>query len=547
MAIEARWRSCPGLVGIMGFSVNENERRGGSRSHSALRWVLCLSAAVLGLAAIVAYFAAEHWPYSYRNVKPLLQGVFSSTVDIDHFHRTYFPHPGFIATGLALRRNSAPNLPPVGAAKELLIESRWTDMLLLRKEVRLVRVVGLHVVIPPVGSKANHEDFPPGGSADFRGPTMSVDRMEIKDSLLDIMRTNGERYSFPIHEIIMEHLLRDHAVSFVVDMRNARPNGRIQAKGSFGPIVPRNLGATQISGSYVFSKGDLAEIGVLHGSLYAKGNFSGQLSSVHADGAGEVSGFAVGDGQPITVQANGWSTLSGLTGDVVLNRLYVQTGQTVLSAQGSIAGSPALTTLELNVVNGRAQDVLRPFLHHGVPMTGKVQLKSTAHVAPAQPGKTFVQRLTMEGNFTVQDGLVTDAKTEKSLTSFSGREQRPDASKKEAEADASDTAADVISSLSATAEIRDGVLSSREILFSIPGANADMMGTFDLRLGAVHMLGDLRMERSISHAVTGFKSILLKPLDPFFRHRHAGAVVPIAITGVPGSYKVSENIFHQKG
>ena len=56
------------------------------------------------------------------------------------------------------------------------------------------------------------------------------------------------------------------------------------------------------------------------------------------------------------------------------------------------------------------------------------------------------------------------------------------------------------------------------------------------------MTGDLRMQTDISHVTTGFKSFVLKPLAPFFKKKDAGAVVPIAVTGSPQNYKVSQNI-----
>jgi hypothetical protein len=66
-----------------------------------------------------------HWPYRYRNVEPLLQKVFASQIKIDHYHRTYFPRPGFVATGLTLRRYSAPDLPPIGSADSLVVQGSW--------------------------------------------------------------------------------------------------------------------------------------------------------------------------------------------------------------------------------------------------------------------------------------------------------------------------------------------------------------------------------------------------------------------------------------
>jgi hypothetical protein len=54
------------------------------------------------------------------------------------------------------------------------------------------------------------------------------------------------------------------------------------------------------------------------------------------------------------------------------------------------------------------------------------------------------------------------------------------------------------------------------------------------------------MDTDISHTATGFKSFLLKPLAPFFRKKNAGAVVPIAVTGTPGHYHVTQDITHNK-
>jgi hypothetical protein len=41
----------------------------------------------------------------------------------------------------------------------------------------------------------------------------------------------------------------------------------------------------------------------------------------------------------------------------------------------------------------------------------------------------------------------------------------------------------------------------------------------------------LRMQAKLSQTMTGFKSWLLKPVDPFFSKGGAGAVLPIKITG----------------
>jgi hypothetical protein len=94
--------------------------------------------------------------------------------------------------------------------------------------------------------------------------------------------------------------------------------------------------------------------------------------------------------------------------------------------------------------------------------------------------------------------------------------------------------------------LRDGIASSNRLTFRIPGAEADLGGTFNFHDKTVHLTGTLRMDSDISHTATGFRSFLLKPLAPFFKKKNAGAVVPIAITGGPGHYQVAQDLSHNK-
>jgi hypothetical protein len=43
--------------------------------------------------------------------------------------------------------------------------------------------------------------------------------------------------------------------------------------------------------------------------------------------------------------------------------------------------------------------------------------------------------------------------------------------------------------------------------------------------------GTAKLEAKLSETTTGFKSFLLKAVDPFFKKKDAGAVIPIKITG----------------
>jgi hypothetical protein len=496
---------------------------------------------VLGALLVIpfaVYFINLHWPYRYRNVEPTLQKVFASQIKIDHYHRVYFPSPGFVADGLTLRRNSALNLPPVGSVDHVQVEGRWIDLLLLRNRIRLVRADGLHVVIPPVGSAANKEDFPPGSSGDFTGPTTVVEQVDFENALLDILRTDGSRYSFPIRQLMMRNLQKNEAVRYSLDMQNAKPSGRIQAHGSLGPLLANQLDKTPVTGDFTFTSVRLADIHGISGMLTAKGRFHGNLGDIEASAESDTPDFAVGKGQPTAVTGTVSGAINALNGNILLHAVDVHIGKSVIHAEGDITGAPKVTNLNLSVKNARAEDILRPFLQSRPPVAGAVQLHSHATVAAAEHGKTFLQRLTMNGAFDVPAEHVTNVATERNLTAFSQRAQgvkAPTAAEDE-------SAPDVISSLAGTVLIRNGVATATRLTFEMPGAFILLNGDFNLRNQNVHMLGDLRMQTDISHVTSGFKSLLLKPLAPFFKKRSAGAVVPIAVTGSPGQYKVSQNV-----
>ena len=68
--------------------------------------------------------------------------------------------------------------------------------------------------------------------------------------------------------------------------------------------------------------------------------------------------------------------------------------------------------------------------------------------------------------------------------------------------------------------------------FQIPGATVQLAGTYGLRTEALEFDGTLRMQATISQAAGGgAKSVLLKIVDPFFKKKGAGAVLPIRVRG----------------
>lgn len=508
-------------------------------------WIIAASA-VLVAAAVGSYFVAAHWPYRHRLIRPLLESVFGGPITMTQYHRTYFPNPGFVANGIVIRRKSAPNLPPIGTVQTLYVQGHWIDLLSLRNRVQLVDITGFHLILPAPGSREAREEFPSGSPSDFAGPDTLIERLEIHDSKLDILRGNGGRFSFAIQQLHIEEMQKGRAMRYVVSMENALPSGRIGASGKFGPLNAQNLGATPASGQFTYESVKLHDLGNVSGTLHAAGRFNGSLNSLEASANGDVPDFAVDDGRPTPIAGSVHCTVNALNGNVVFHTMELQTGLTLIHATGSVVGPPKTTDLDISVTRGRAQDLLRPFLHGEVPISGPVWLRAHAYLAPSTRSAGFFQRLHVNGDFNVPRELATDPNVEESLTAFSRREEHGTEDQATGGDPPTSGSADVVSSVRGPASIRDAVVSTRGLTFQVPGARAVLDGTFNLRTSAVHLDGKLAMQKNLSHATTGFKSFLLKPLAPFFKKKNAGAVIPIAVTGVPGSYKVAQNITHSK-
>jgi len=67
--------------------------------------------------------------------------------------------------------------------------------------------------------------------------------------------------------------------------------------------------------------------------------------------------------------------------------------------------------------------------------------------------------------------------------------------------------------------------------YTVPGAVIDLKGTYGMEGGALKFAGTAKMQAPLSQIVGGWKGLLLKPADRFFRKDGAGTEVQIHIEG----------------
>lgn len=106
------------------------------------------------------------------------------------------------------------------------------------------------------------------------------------------------------------------------------------------------------------------------------------------------------------------------------------------------------------------------------------------------------------------------------------KDKNREASEREA-----DDPENVLLNLRGRVEVRDGVAKFSELSFDAPGASARMNGTYNLLNEQIDLHGTLNTAARLSQDTQGIKSILLKPFDPLFKGKKAGAEVPVKISG----------------
>ena len=222
--------------------------------------------------------------------------------------------------------------------------------------------------------------------------------------------------------------------------------------------------------------------------------------------------------------------VDGTSGDTYLKPVRASFLRTSFTANGSIVRMNKPDghghDIELNVVLNRAliEDLLKLGVRTDPPiMTGPVEMSTQMSLPPGEA--TVGDRLKLKGTFHVPEGHFTNEKVQKKLDSLSLRSRgKP----KQAQENPDEQ---VPVDLQGAFTLKDGVLSFSFLHFLIPGTHVDMAGNYSLDGQQFDFRGTARLDAKVSQMMTGWKSILLKPVDPFFSKNGVGTEVPIRVTG----------------
>jgi AsmA-like C-terminal region len=514
---------------------NKSNAAGKPRLH----WVVWAAAAVAAIACImvivVVIAVAIKSPFTQGRVTQGLEDTIQAKVSFGKFRMIYFPNPGCVAEDVTFAgsSNSGEGAPLITIQK-LEIEARYADLMVRPGYIARVALTGLRVHAPLRGISANSS-----ASQSSQKPEVRIGEIVADGGELEVARSDGKApLKFEMHALKVESYARGNSWSYSVTMENAEPPGEIISEGKFGPLNLADLGATPVSGSYKFQKADLGVFPGISGTLASTGDFAGRLGEIGAHGTIDIPDFKVVKSQhEVHLTSKFTANVNGTNGDVFLKQVETSFLQTSVSASGSVAGKPGqkgkTTSLDVEVNNGRIQDLLRLFVTAShPPMNGVTSLKAHLEIPPQK--RPFLQELILRGDFGIGEGAFTKPAMQTRVDEMSerarGEKQDKDKTKAKPEPDA-DVPENVVLNLKGHVELREGVAKFSELSFSVPGASARMDGTYNLSNEQIDFHGMLKTEAELSQETTGMKSTLLKPFDPLFKRKKAGAAVAVKMTG----------------
>jgi hypothetical protein len=247
-------------------------------------------------------------------------------------------------------------------------------------------------------------------------------------------------------------------------------------------------------------------------------------------------------GHAVQLHTEFHAVVDGTSGDTYLQPVNATFLRTSFTANGSVVrmSAPKGHDIELDVVlNGaRIEDLLQLGVHTDPPvMTGPVEMKTRLSLVPGDA--SVADRLKLAGSFHVLDAHFTNEKVQGKVDSLSLRSQGKPRQAQE------HTEEDVAVDLRGVFTLKDGLLSFSFLHFLIPGTHVDMMGDYGLDGKEFDFHGTARLDAKVSQMTTGWKSILLKPVDPFFSKGGAGTEVPIRITGTQSEPHIGLDFGHK--
>jgi len=509
------------------------------------KWAfVSLLIAVIVLATIGEVVLHRAMPILKGRVIETLSTRFNSRVEMDGFSVSVLK--GLEVSGDGLRIYPVDQVVTAGATDPLIalghfsFHARLMGLFVKPMHVGTVHVSGMVIHIPP---REMRQKAPPHGRH-LGKIKITVDEIVFDDSklILGTIKQDKDPKEFDMSRIVMRNIGPDAPWKYDATLVNAIPKGDIHATGTFGPWDNESPGDSTVTGRYTFDHVDLNTIKGIGGMLSSVGEFGGQLNKIVVDGTTDTPNFSLDTADhSVQLHTKFHAIVDGTSGDTYLQPVQARLGSSNFSCSGAVVnvkGKGHIIDLNVNVPNGQIQDFLKLAVKTSpVVMTGKLQMKTKLHI---RPGKESVsQKIGLKGGFTLGEIHFTNPEVEDKVDMLSLRAQGdPKAARPGAE--------DVQSQMVGQFVMDDGKLSFSKLDYTLPGADVMLVGEYTLDGEKFEFAGKVRTKAKLSQMVASkWKSILLKPVDPFFKKNGAGAEIPVKVSGTRSAPKFGLDLKHK--
>jgi hypothetical protein len=523
-------------------NVDERKRK---RRRGVWGWIsISLLLAVIVLAAVAEVMFHRAAPILKGRVTETLSTRFKSRVEMDGFAVSVLK--GLEISGDGLRIFPPDDVVAAGATQPLIqlknfsFHANLLGLFVKPMHVGTVHVSGMTISIPPREMRAQA----PKQERHSGKMKIQVDEIVFDDSTLIIgtMKPDKDPKVFTMSRIVMRNVGPDAPWRYDATLVNAIPKGDIHAVGTFGPWVNESPGDSTVTGHYTFDNADLNTIKGIGGMLSSVGDFKGRLNRIEVEGTTETPEFSLDTAnRPVPLHTKFHAIVDGTSGDTYLQPVEARLGATDFTCSGAVVnvkGKGHVIDLDVDVPHGQIQDFLQLAVKTTpVVMTGGIQMKAKLHI---RPGKESVsKKIGLKGGFTLRQIHFTNPEVEDKVDMLSLRAQGdPKAAKP--------GATDVHSQMTGQFVMGDGRLTFSKLDYSLPGAAVALTGVYSLDGDQFEFAGKIRTDAKVSQMVgSRWKSILLKPVDPFFKKNGAGAEIPVKVSGTKSAPKFGLDLGHK--
>ncbi len=530
-----------GLVSAVGAPPS---RRFGPR----VRWVLGIAVAIsIVILVSVRIVIIRAQPILRARVIETLSTRFQSRVELGELHVWISQGLQVDGKGLQIYGATDPNpwqagVQPLLSIGEFRFQTALRSLFRDPMHVDTIFVSGLTLNIPP---KSNRQGL---NNLRRRSGKISifVDHFVCTDTKLIINTERPEKppLEFDISDLRLKDIGPGQPLRFVATLTNPKPVGDIQSTGLFGPLNESSPRDSAVEGDYSFTHADLGTLKGIGGILSSTGRYAGTLGRIEVDGETDTPEFQIAvTGHRVPLHTDFNAIVDGTDGDTYLDPVKATILHSSLTARGKVvrmkSGHGHEIDLDVAIDHATIEDLLWLGVKTDPPvMTGAVQMKTIFRLSPG--AGDIAERLRLAGEFHIPDASFTNNKLQQRIDRISLRglgemkqlHQSPEIK--------------VPSDLQGAFALRQGVLSFSLLHFQVPGMRADLTGQYSLDGNTFDFHGLARMDAKLSQMTTGWKSILLKPVDPFFEKHGNGAEIPFKITGTRADPHFGVDFHHKR-